>query len=148
MSDIEQLRATKAHKETVLKIREKREFLARVVRCRVFTEPPESDVWDSVKHTEHGLEMKLPSKIAAIKADNDLAGEGSEAEGYNALTEMLRRRLFLARIVRATPSEMAALEAEMPDDLWGKARMPNKLEAIVLDNDLAGHGARAQLRPA
>jgi hypothetical protein len=79
-----------AHTKTVMIIREKREFLARVVRCKVFEEPPESDVWASIKHTEHGLEMKLPDKIAAIKADNDLAGEGSEAEGRDALREMLK----------------------------------------------------------
>ena len=79
-----------ARNATVMTIEEKRMFFARVVRAKVFNEPPDSNVWGSIRHTEHGLEMKLPDKIAAIRADNDLAGEGSEAEGRDALREMLK----------------------------------------------------------
>jgi hypothetical protein len=35
--------------------------------------------------------IRLPDKIAAIKADNDLAGEGSEAGMHDGLAEMILR---------------------------------------------------------
>ena len=75
----------------VLTLAEKRSFLARVVRARVSQEPEDSDLWASIKRTEFGTEYKLPDKLGAIKADNDLAGEGSEAAGNDALGALLER---------------------------------------------------------
>jgi hypothetical protein len=75
----------------VMTLMEKRIFLARLVRAKVANEPPDSDLWFSIKRTEFGTEYKLSDKLAAIKADNDLAGVGSEAGVNDEITEMLRR---------------------------------------------------------
>ena len=90
--EIERLRAEAARLpgSAVLTIAEKRDFIARVVRCKVGEEPHDSDLWSSVKVGPQGAEYRLPDKLAAIKADNDLAGDGSEAEGSDALAEFLR----------------------------------------------------------
>jgi hypothetical protein len=56
--------------ETVLSLKEKREFLAGVVRLN---------------------KDKTQDKLAAIRLDNDLAGEGSEAKGMGALAALLGR---------------------------------------------------------
>lgn len=64
-----------------------------------------------------------------------------------AVLEIAEKRRFLARVVRATI-------AETPDssDLWQdvevmpgrlKRKLPDKLRAIALDNDLAGVGSEA-----
>lgn len=95
-SKAQEVASERAH-GVVLSIAEKREFLARLVRCKVQTEPADSDLWNGIKATEHGAEYKLPCKIAAIKQDNDLAGDGEEAKansalsGLAALVERLRR---------------------------------------------------------
>jgi hypothetical protein len=75
----------------VLTHAENRNFFARVVRAQVRKLPADSDLWVSVKQTEHGTEFRLPDKLAAIKLDNDLAGEGSEAEANDALSALLER---------------------------------------------------------
>lgn len=82
----------------VMEIVEKRQFLARVVRCRVGElaaleagTSEHSDLWASIKVTERGTEYRLPCKLAAIRLDNDLAGEGKEAGGNDALADLLRR---------------------------------------------------------
>lgn len=75
----------------VLTRAQKRDFLARLVMARVGELPPDSDLWNSIKTTDQGIEYKLPDKLNAIKLDNDLAGEGSEAEGQDALTKLLER---------------------------------------------------------
>lgn len=69
---------TVAEKEAgsaVLTLVEKRSFLARVVRARVALLPPDSDLFQSIKRTASGSEIRLADKIAAIKLDNDLVGE-------------------------------------------------------------------------
>lgn len=76
---------------SLLTIEEKRVFLARIVRARVAELPEDSDLWISVKRTEKTAEFRLPDKLAAIKADNDLAGEGAEASGGDALAGLLGR---------------------------------------------------------
>ena len=75
----------------VLTAKEKREFFAELVRSQVALLPPDSKLWQSIKHTEAGVEYRLPDKLAAIKLDNDLAGSGSEAGANDALTDLLRR---------------------------------------------------------
>lgn len=75
----------------VLTIAEKRQFLARLVRCKPSEEPPESDLWNGIEDTEQGRRYKLPDKLRAIALDNDLAGEGAEAGGQKALGELVKR---------------------------------------------------------
>jgi len=82
----------------LLTIREKREFLARIIRAKVGAladegpDGPDADLWESVKITDRSSEYKLPSKLMALKADNDLAGDGEDAEkNSDALTELLAR---------------------------------------------------------
>lgn len=69
--------------EVVLSIAEKRLFLAAVVRTPSGAIDKHSQLcqeW-SETHGEHSssTKLKMPDKLAAIKLDNDLAGEGSEA---------------------------------------------------------------------
>ncbi|MGV3532603.1 MAG: hypothetical protein ACO1QR_09565 [Chthoniobacteraceae bacterium] len=75
----------------VLNLMEKRIFLARVVRAAVANLPEDSDLWVSIKRTESGTEYRLPDKLAAVKVDNDLAGEGSEAAADDAFAALLGR---------------------------------------------------------
>ncbi len=91
--EIQRLRdkADKKAGSAVLSLIEKRTFLARLVRGRVGKLPPDSDLWNSIKTTEMGTEYRLPDKLAAIKLDNDLAGEGSEAGANDGLAELLTR---------------------------------------------------------
>ena len=94
-AEIAKLRAeaAKVAGSAVLTLAEKRIFLAQVVRACVATLPHDSPLWVSVKKGKDGTEYRLPDKIAAIKLDNDLAGEGSEAGANDALGELLGRVL-------------------------------------------------------
>lgn len=79
----------------VLSIAEKRLFLAEVVRTPSGAIDKNSKLcqeW-SETHGEHSssTKLKMPDKLAAIKLDNDLAGEGSEAKGQSSLAELVKR---------------------------------------------------------
>lgn len=50
-----------------------------------------SDLWESIKRTREGAEYRLPDKLRAIQLDNDLAGEGSEAQANDELAALLGR---------------------------------------------------------
>lgn len=93
LSEIARIRqeADKIAGSAVLTLAEKRDFCARLVRAKVGELPASSDLWSSIKKTEFGHEFKLPDKLAAIKLDNDLAGEGSEAGANAALSGLLGR---------------------------------------------------------
>lgn len=82
---------SQAASDTVLTIKEKREFCARLVRSKVGELGRDSDLWNSVKVTEDGTEYKLPDKLAAIRIDNDLAVEGAEAEANKAFEIIIRK---------------------------------------------------------
>jgi hypothetical protein len=75
----------------VMSYEEKRRFLARVVRCCVINEPQESDLWQSVEIRDGMTKLRLPDKLAAIVGDNDLAGQGSEAEANDEISALIRR---------------------------------------------------------
>jgi len=75
----------------LLSLVEKRMFLARLVRAKVAETDQNSDLWNSIEFGKDGIKMKMPDKLAAIKADNDLAGEGDESKKNNALLELLSR---------------------------------------------------------
>lgn len=73
----------------VMSIAEKRAFCAEVVRTPLGEVKKSSKLcqeW-SETHGEHSssTRIKMPCKLAAIRLDNDLAGEGSEAKGNEAV---------------------------------------------------------------
>lgn len=75
----------------VLSIEEKRNFLARVVRAK----PADADMDNpdcELVMTKMGPACVFPSKIAAIREDNDLAVDGAEA-GKNRAIEIVIRKL-------------------------------------------------------
>ena len=86
------IRAQSAH-SSVLTLLEKREFLARVVRCKINSEPDDSDLWQEFRTTETDTSTtvirKLPSKTDAIKLDNDLSGDDPKVNALDALATAL-----------------------------------------------------------
>jgi hypothetical protein len=71
-----------------------------------------------------------------------------DAKNETALLTMEEKRKFLARVVRSKPAD-----EPVDSDLWQeievkpdsvKRKMPDKLRAIAMDNDLAGEGAEAK----
>jgi len=77
---------------------QKRDFLARTVEAKIAELPRDSDLFVSMKSTEFGTEFRLGDKLAAIKLDNDLAGEGSEATANDEIAAMLQRICALKRV--------------------------------------------------
>lgn len=82
----------------VLTLAEKRKWLARLLRVNPATLDTESDgdllAGVDIEEGRAGSKVKkirVADKIAAIKLDNDLAGEGSEAEANDALAGLLSR---------------------------------------------------------
>ena len=73
----------------VLTLRQKREFLAKVVNTPISEVSTDSDLCQEWSETEGekttSRRLKMPSKLDAIKIDNDLSGDGAEAEGNKAL---------------------------------------------------------------
>ncbi|WP_397382822.1 terminase small subunit [Prosthecobacter sp.] len=81
----------------VMTLAEKRMFLARVVRTPVGEVDPTSDLCQEYHRTRQMVgrgedaeeweteKIKTASKLEAIKIDNDLSGDGAEAEGNKAL---------------------------------------------------------------
>lgn len=78
-----------AAKGTVLTIKEKREFLAAVVRTPIGEVDERSPLAQSVRYSDTGKEIKMPDKLAAIRADDNLAGDGSEAGKNDVLSDWL-----------------------------------------------------------
>ena len=72
----------------MLTIRQKREYLARMVRARVSELADDSDLWQ-VTITEDGVTRKLPDKLRAIALDNELSGEGAQ-ENREDVTVVVR----------------------------------------------------------
>ena len=70
----------------VLTLAEKRTFIARLVRADLKGEV-DGDLLQSVEHLDGGTKYRLGDKLAAIKLDNDLAGEGSEAKANDAIAD-------------------------------------------------------------
>jgi hypothetical protein len=90
-AEIARLRALAQEKagSSVMTLIEKRQWLARIVRARPALLEEDSDLWQSVRRSHYGLVMKLPDKIAAIIADNDLSGHGDEAMVSDSLSQLL-----------------------------------------------------------
>lgn len=99
-AEIERLRAKSDEKagSAVLSRAEKRTFLARVVRCELGEGMPDADLIQSIdveKKKEGDTwvdihKVRVCDKLGAIKLDNDLSGEGSEAEANDELAELLK----------------------------------------------------------
>lgn len=96
-AEIARLRAKADEKagSAVMTLAEKRAFLARVVRTPIGEIRETSDLCQEKTETVGAesttVKLRMPDKLAAIKLDNDLAGEGSEAGANDALTELLER---------------------------------------------------------
>lgn len=99
---------------TVLTIAEKREFLAKVLRTPIGEVDESNPLAQEVTYESVGgqrgrlkrgqddegneeceplrerIKIKMPSKLEAIKLDNDLSGEGAEAEGQGKLEVIIR----------------------------------------------------------
>ncbi|CAB4186553.1 hypothetical protein UFOVP1329_25 [uncultured Caudovirales phage] len=85
---------------SVLTLKEKREFLARVVRTPIGNIDHTSDLAQGHKEEVNGGEemptiwktkIRTIDKIAAIKIDNDLAEQGAEAGVNKAITIHIKR---------------------------------------------------------
>lgn len=84
VSELQQIAARGA----VMTLRERREFLAEVVRCSVATLPADSPLIQTIKKTirkgrgkadvEEVIEYRLPDKRACIELDAKLSGELTE----------------------------------------------------------------------
>jgi hypothetical protein len=82
--------AAKLPGSVFLTLQEKRNFLARVVRAKMNELAADSDLWQEVSITEAGTKRKLPDKLRAIAADNDLAVEGAEAQAQGSAIGLLQ----------------------------------------------------------
>lgn len=84
--------------KSMLSIKEKRQFLARIVRCRISKEDDNSDLWQEIRESGSGenetVHRKLMAKEKAIQLDNELAGhkapEKVEHSADDELAEVLR----------------------------------------------------------
>ncbi|MGV3659995.1 MAG: hypothetical protein ACO1TE_07415 [Prosthecobacter sp.] len=79
--------------ENFLAYKEKRRFLARVVRSNGRRPNPEDgDLIQGVKHDRFGNEvLMLPDKLAALRLDNDLAADGAQAGAQKELQIHVRK---------------------------------------------------------
>lgn len=85
---------SQAAESAVLTIREKREFLARVVKLKgtKINEDADGDLINGVSYDQHGNRvLKIPDKLRAIALDNDLAEDGAEAAANRAIAVTVRR---------------------------------------------------------
>jgi len=81
-----------ATSEAVLTIREKREYLASLVRTPVGHVDLDSPLAQEVQHTEDGTKIKMPDKLRALDLDSKLAGDYApvEVEVTNSLLDQIR----------------------------------------------------------
>jgi hypothetical protein len=90
----------------------------------------------------------IVTRVAWIRSEVERKRrEAAEKENESALLTVAEKRAFLASVVRAsvaTTEDGSPLWQEIeikPDSI--KRKMPDKLRAIALDNDLAGDGSEA-----
>ena len=91
-SIVEEAVAT-AEQATILTIQEKLQFCARVVRCKIHSEPDDSDLWQEliIENTETAekIKRKLPDKRLTIETDNKLQGHGQPDPEDKSTTDVL-----------------------------------------------------------
>lgn len=89
-------------------------------------------------------EAHMRLRIADLKRKAQERAKEREADGVLTLAE---KRLFLARVLRTPVGQVTAdsdLAQEVTvDEKSMKVKMPDKLRALALDNDLAIEGAEA-----
>lgn len=95
----------------------------------------------------------ISARVEWLKAEAArIAKEKEDEQTMTAVLTIVEKRRFLARVVRAKLKEEPA-----ESDLWQeveitgdkvKKKMPDKLRAIALDNDLAGDGSEAKANDA
>lgn len=82
-----------AEEGTILTLQEKMEFCARVLRCRIHTEPDDSDLLQELQITETEsstvIKRKLPDKRLIIETDNKLQGHGQGDNEDPTTTDVL-----------------------------------------------------------
>lgn len=89
----------KANEAVFLSLAEKRKFAARLVRVNVaeLDLKKDGDLLAGIDRVDGSqgevgvLKLKLSDKLRAIQIDNDLAHEGAQAEGLDAMGQLLER---------------------------------------------------------
>jgi hypothetical protein len=122
--EIARLRAVadQAPGSAVLDCAKKRRFLARVVRANLSDFDPmlDGDLLQVCENDKGKLRLRLFDKIRAIELDNDLAGEGAQAEAHDEFGAMLRR-IMMANV--PVPRGGAMLERPPAVTLSGPHRI-------------------------
>jgi hypothetical protein len=74
-----------------LDIEEKRRFLAECVRFKPLEFDPiaHGHILSGIRKTQFGTNYDYPDKLAAMKLDNDLSGDGAQAKGSGSVAEAL-----------------------------------------------------------
>jgi hypothetical protein len=125
--------------------------LAEAYRKVVNPRSPSKSCHEHASKLANGLSVAL--RILWLR----FACEKKEWERYDQLTlSIMEKRKFLARIVR-TPAGAVTKDSDLCQE-WSesstdagscmKIKMPDKLKAIQIDNDLAGEGDNAKLGTA
>ncbi|MDB6172075.1 MAG: Terminase small subunit [Chthoniobacteraceae bacterium] len=106
------------------------------------------------KASRRGAEVCGSRLLRNVEVSAEIARMRAVAEKMagSAVLTLMEKRIFLARVVRAVISQLAA-----DSDLWQSIkrtkdgiefRLPDKLRAIELDNNLAGTGSEADANDA
>lgn len=77
----------------VLTLMEKRIFLARIVRANLaeLDTGKDGDLLTGYEDSpKTGIKLRIADKLEAIRLDSDLAGEGSEAQADDAISDLIR----------------------------------------------------------
>lgn len=94
--DRQRAEAEKLGGSSVLTHLEKRQWCARLVRADLAEGKVAGDLWAGcdLERKPQGVtihKIRLADKIAAMKLDNDLSGDGAEAEVNKAITVVIKR---------------------------------------------------------
>lgn len=100
--------------------------------------------------------MKRPEIIARVAWFAQRVEERLKEEAEDVVLTVVEKRMFLARVVRTPAGELTKDSdlcqewSESSTDVGSsmKVKMPDKLKAIQIDNDLAGEGDNAKLGTA
>jgi hypothetical protein len=100
--------------------------------------------------------MKKPEILARVAWFAKRVEERLEQEAESVVLTVVEKRKFLARVVRTAAGELTE-DSDLCQE-WSesvsemgsskKVKMPDKLKAIQIDNDLAGEGENAKLGTA
>lgn len=99
IEEIDRIRKEAREKGAVLTLAEKRAFIARLVKVNAaeLDLKKDGDLLAGIDRVDGSqgevgvLKLKLSDKLRAIQIDNDLAHEGAQAEGLDAMGQLLER---------------------------------------------------------